>query len=390
MRKLIAVLIGAIGFCAACAANAAERAIAVGDTVEISVVGMPELQKRALVNEDGDISYPLLGAVKAAGLSTNELRSKLIDQLARSGALSDPKIGVEIAARQPFYVTGDVMKPGAQPYVLNVTVRAAVALAGGLDPVGARGARVVNPAEIKGQYETLAIQFVKLQHRLRRLEAELAKETSIKFDRFPDLPVSDEIVAKLGALETKELEMRLNDTEDERNYLKTVSAQIQREIDSLAQRRQTEEESVRQQEDETAKIKGLADRGIIVQGRLLEMQRAMLLLKSQLFDSIAKAAQAQRLLSDYNRRLQSLDETRRLTVLKEMQDAYADAAATTARLTTARQQLTIKRTSEPPAFTIYRQKDGSRLRVEADENTNVSPGDILEVDFGVRTAVAGQ
>ena len=122
-------------------AGAAETTIRVGDTIAISAFGLPELDKKAVVEKSGDISYPLLGSIKAAGTSPSDLRQRIVQGLVQGGLARDPKIGVEIAAREPFYVTGDVMKPGAEPYALDVTVRSAVALAGGLDPGGARGAR---------------------------------------------------------------------------------------------------------------------------------------------------------------------------------------------------------------------------------------------------------
>ena len=163
---------------AASPAAAAETTIRVGDTISISAFGLPELDRKAVVEKSGEISYPLLGSVKAAGTSTSDLRQRIIEGLVQGGLARDPKIGVEIALREPFYVTGDVIKPGAQPYALNVTVRSAVALAGGLDPGGARGAHATsNPAEIQGQYEVLALELVKQRAHMRTLEAALVSQT---------------------------------------------------------------------------------------------------------------------------------------------------------------------------------------------------------------------
>ena len=370
-------------------AEAGQTTIVVGDTIEISALGLPDLEKKAVVNQDGEVSYPILGSLKAAGLTTSDVRANLISELDKAGLARDPKIGVEIVARPPFYVTGDVIKPGMQPYVLNVTVRGAVALAGGLDPLGARGARnvVINPADIHSQYETLAIEFVKQQTRLRRLEAEMNNQTEVKFDVYPDLPVSRDIVAKESDLQLREFKLRLESQENEKSSLQKEVSQVQAVLAALDERRKAEEESIKQQNDEVANVKSLAERGIVVQGRFLNSQRAMLMLKSRLFEVISTAAQTSRTLVELQRKLQALDENRKIAANKDLQEAYSAVSTIQARIVGLRQQMNIKSTTNPPSFAIYRQQNGARLKIEVDENATVMPGDIVEAVFGVSTAV---
>ena len=370
----------------------AETLIGVGDTIDISVVGMPELQKRALVNEDGQIAYPMLGPVRAAGLSPTQLRKQLIEQLSSGGLVKDAKIGVEIVERQPFYVTGDVMKPGAQPYVLNVTVRSAVALAGGLDKTGLHGlAFASSPFDMRGQYASLAIDLVKQQAHLRRLEAELAGRPTIEFDHFAGRTAPADVVGKINDLEAQEFSLRQAETKGEKAYLEKAVGQLEAQLAALEGRRKAVEEGIRQQSESIGRLKGLAERGVISQERLLEANRLLVTMNTQFYDSAAAIEQVKRLQDEMRRRLATVDSTRRIAVTKELQDTFAAAALTAARLdTTAQPQAPTSREMAQNEYIIYRLKNGARLRISADENDPIQPGDIVEIALGARTTVVAQ
>jgi polysaccharide export outer membrane protein len=381
-------LVLAVGFIAR-PVGAAETTIRVGDTIAISAFGLPELDKKAVVETSGEISYPLLGSIKAAGLSPSGLRQKIVEGLVQGGLAKDPRIGVEIASREPFYVTGDVIKPGAQPYAPNITVRSAVALAGGFDPGGARGARAtVNPAEIEGQYETLALEFVKQRARIRTLESELAGRKSIQFDQFPNLPVQKDVVDKFDALVVDELKMRADDTEAEKAFLQNQIVNTEAQIAALVDLKNTQAESVRQETDQVSKFKALAAKGTVVEERLVNERRALGMAQDKLFTTTATLASSRRLLEDFQHKRQEVDATRRIALVKDLQDAHIAAAAAEARLSAVRLQLNVKGGTNQPRFVIYRESDGSRIRVDADEDAVVQPGDIIEIRFGTATAMA--
>ena len=105
----------------------------VGDVLEISMSGVPELRQRAAVNADGEIFLPLLGGIKVIGLPLADVRSnvrELIQTRAPSIPMRLPSMWWE---QHPVYLNGDVSRPGEQRYRLGLTVRQAIALAGGYD-----------------------------------------------------------------------------------------------------------------------------------------------------------------------------------------------------------------------------------------------------------------
>ena len=104
--------------------------LAPDDKVRINVYGEEGLTGTFVIGSNGELSYPLLGAVKAAGLSVPELQAVLTNQLRRD-FVKDAKVSIDIAEYRPFFVLGEVNRPGQYAYRVGLTVNAAVATAGG-------------------------------------------------------------------------------------------------------------------------------------------------------------------------------------------------------------------------------------------------------------------
>jgi len=101
-----------------------------GDRLRVSVFNREELTGEFTVGTQGRISYPLVGEVPVAGRTVPEFTNQLTEQL-RNGYVRDPIVSVEIAQYRPFYILGEVNRPGAYPYSPGMTVMGAVATAGG-------------------------------------------------------------------------------------------------------------------------------------------------------------------------------------------------------------------------------------------------------------------
>jgi len=115
-------------------AGQGEYTIGPGDLVSVSVFGEPDLSvKKVKVGSDGNISIPLIGQVNVQGQTVSQLESKLEGML-KAGYMKDPKVTVAILDYRPFYVYGEVKKPGGYPYKEGLTVEKAIAIAGGLTP----------------------------------------------------------------------------------------------------------------------------------------------------------------------------------------------------------------------------------------------------------------
>lgn len=109
-----------------------------GDKVHVTVYGETDLTGDFEISGSGQMAFPLIGNVHAAGLSAPALGDLLTQQLA-AGYLKEPRVAVEIVTYRPFYIIGQVNKPGQYPYVNGMTAVNAIALGGGYTPHAAEG-----------------------------------------------------------------------------------------------------------------------------------------------------------------------------------------------------------------------------------------------------------
>lgn len=101
-----------------------------GDKVRVTVYGEPSLSGEFFVTGSGLVSLPLIGEVKAAGLSVGQFQ-EAVQKALSDGYLKEPRVNAEVLGFRPFYILGEVSKPGTYPYTSGLTVMNAVATAGG-------------------------------------------------------------------------------------------------------------------------------------------------------------------------------------------------------------------------------------------------------------------
>jgi len=101
-----------------------------GDKIKVYVFGEPDMTVEVRLGSSGDMRYPFLGKIHVAGMTLPELQRKLTRDLA-NGYLIDPQVRISMEEFRPFYVSGEVKRPGAYPYQPGLTVRKAISLAGG-------------------------------------------------------------------------------------------------------------------------------------------------------------------------------------------------------------------------------------------------------------------
>jgi polysaccharide export outer membrane protein len=104
-----------------------------GDKLRVVVYGQEGLTNIYAIDAAGSITMPLIGAVPARGRTPAGLAAAITAKL-RNGYIRDPSVAVEIESYRPFFILGEVQAPGQYPYVPNMTVESAVAIAGGFTP----------------------------------------------------------------------------------------------------------------------------------------------------------------------------------------------------------------------------------------------------------------
>ena len=100
------------------------------DKLRLIVFGEDNLSGEFVVSGTGSVSLPLIGGVKAQGLTIKQFEESITAKY-KNGYLNDPKVSVEVLNYRPFFITGEVKNGGEYPYKNGLTVQDAVAVAGG-------------------------------------------------------------------------------------------------------------------------------------------------------------------------------------------------------------------------------------------------------------------
>ncbi|MCM8782992.1 MAG: polysaccharide biosynthesis/export family protein [Candidatus Omnitrophica bacterium] len=104
-----------------------------GDVIEIDVYGEPDLHTVCSIPEDGNINFPLIGRLKAAGLTVKELE-RLITELLAQDYLVNPQVRIFVREYARIFIFGLVRQPGRYDLTKSLTLLSAISQAGGLLP----------------------------------------------------------------------------------------------------------------------------------------------------------------------------------------------------------------------------------------------------------------
>jgi len=374
----------------------AEYLLGPDDNLTLKVYEWPDLGGDFKVGADGRISVPLIGSVAAAGLSLDQLEKTIQAMLAREAGLKEsPSVAVQIKDYRPFFITGDVEKPGAYPFHPGLTVLQAVSLAGGFfrftDPGLVRLERdaIIQQGERRMMSENLAA----LTARSARLTAERDGASDISFPNDSTFDQKDPKIVAVMARERLVFRTRRDDLNKQLASLSDLQNLYQGEIAAL----QAQIESEKQQGDlvqkEVDELRNLAARGLTSNPRLFLVERTMaeieatqrniqaIIMRSR--QSIAQAAQQA---EDFKAKFRERVDT-------ESDEVAAKISETRSRLDTASQLVTEAEQTAPnaimrrlrnvgmdPKFTLSRRmSNGTTQDIEADSSREIEPGDVVLV-----------
>ncbi len=107
-----------------------EYRLGTGDNLRLIVFGHETLSGEFNVGTNGEVSFPLILNTKVSGLTTTELEALITEKLTPEYLLN-PKVSIEVLNYRDVYILGEVRTPGKYPFIPNMTVKQAVAIAGG-------------------------------------------------------------------------------------------------------------------------------------------------------------------------------------------------------------------------------------------------------------------
>jgi polysaccharide export outer membrane protein len=131
MPLLVGCATGYAGLPPLAASPAEAYRLGSGDEIRVSVFGFDALNGTYAVSDVGMVAIPLLGAVPVQGHSTDEVETILATILRSRDIAPKASVSVQVQKYRPFYILGEVQKPGEFPYAPGMTILKAVSIAGG-------------------------------------------------------------------------------------------------------------------------------------------------------------------------------------------------------------------------------------------------------------------
>jgi polysaccharide export outer membrane protein len=112
-------------------AGVASYRLGPGDRIRLTVFRQPDLSGQFAIDGEGYLALPLVGEIPANGLSVRSLEAAIAQRFVEEDLLREPRVAIEVLTYRPFYVLGEVRRPGEYPYQDGMNVMNAIALAGG-------------------------------------------------------------------------------------------------------------------------------------------------------------------------------------------------------------------------------------------------------------------
>lgn len=108
-----------------------QYALGPGDELRISVYGLDGFANTYVISDAGTVSLPFIGDVPAGNKTADQIRQSISSELTARQIVNDPVVNVQVNQYRPFFIIGEVKKPGEYPFRPGTSVLSAIAMAGG-------------------------------------------------------------------------------------------------------------------------------------------------------------------------------------------------------------------------------------------------------------------
>jgi len=383
---------------------ASDYIIRADDKLKIKIFQYPELSGEYTVSANGTISIAAIGEVSVDGFSTKEIANRISERFVKAGLSDKPGTSVEVLQSRPVYVLGDVQKPGEYPFRPGVTVLQAVSFAGGWlrfnDPGLMRVER--DTISIKGELRNLVRRYYQLIAHRARLNAELTMNHDVEF------PVdlvrqarNDNNLTQLIDEERSLLNIRVEAMKNQIESLEKARGLYEGEIAAVSRQIQANKAQYESVGNELKDVKVLARQGLATATRQMGLERmqAQIEMNEQGFQTlILRSRQA---ISQVDQKVFDLKSERNATLTAELQRTRMDLDEVGSKFETNQSLLVEAQLTVPTlvgnsdgavevrSLTVVRVQDGKAQTIEADENTELLPGDVLRVQRSIIPTALG-
>lgn len=369
----------------------AETPVSRGDVLFVSVTGAPELTRDAPVDVDGRIRLPLLGGIDVAGLDIDTIQDRIAQALMSRDILRDPVVLVEVSRYRPVYVGGTVKLSGEVPFQPGLTVRQAIIAAGGVAADAEDKAPGLGEIlELLTRQRAAAQSLAALDSQIARLKAELADADALAVTGVP----ADASNAAVQAVDAALLGDLFAQRQSDRAYADKATALTDVELDVLNQLAAHQADEQALQHAEVEAMRKLIERGLAPLTRLQELEREESRLARDYLENQTFAARARQARETILHTTEATQTAQRITAREALRVALGDRAALVAELEVLQGHLlaagrlpATQANTAPlqPVIVIHRNVDGTAQTLTATLETEITPGDVVDVSLPLTT-----
>lgn len=348
MRQVFALfrggLVCAVAVVAPVAALAEPYTLVPGDRIEITYANQGESLQTS-VDIDGDIRLPDLGGLAVAGLTLDDIETRIESQSSQSGLLLDPRVSVAIVEYAPIIVAGDVANPGRFDFQPGMTIGSALALSGGSRVAGSTRLDVERArTETEGQLRSLNLDIASKAVQIARLEATLTWADTVA--------LSPELLARIPNPNSVDLEtliglsIEIQKNQEARNrellyFWEEEIETIEAQLTLFNQRIQLQEEIVASTAEDLAVARDLQERGLQTAARLSSAEQRDADARNRALELETARIAATRSISDARRARANFLALRQEENLLALQQARVDIDALQVRYARTLEQLAV-------------------------------------------------
>ncbi|MBS3651679.1 polysaccharide biosynthesis/export family protein [Pseudaminobacter sp. 19-2017] len=368
-----------------------------GDVLRVSVLGEPSYPLEVVIDDAGSISLPLLGEIPARGFTPGALSQAIQLAFQQQKLILEPFVKVEIGQHRPFFIAGAVANPGSYPFQPGITVRHALAIAGGFRPSATRGGvPALEIADLRSSRANLTLEEYRLNVQLARLNAENRQDKSFVAPSDPPIELGPSLIREIVASEQAQLEARLAAFKDEISYFEASLVRARKEADMIAVAREEREKTATIQLKELEALRAMRKQGLITNTNILTMERAQTSYRADLAQSELQQTQKQQDMMNLESEIRRKRQSHEIELIAKIQDTQVELGKVQSQIRSVADKLLFlfsygeQRTFDDlqgsVRISIFRRDQKSAHTLLASENTEVKPGDVIEVSVEANKA----
>jgi polysaccharide biosynthesis/export protein len=365
-----------------------EYTLDTGDALRVAVFGEPAYPLDIIVDDRGTISLPLLGEVKARGLTPAALSREIKEAFQKQRLLVDPFVQVDIREYRPFFISGSVAQPGSYAFKPGITVRHALAMAGGFKAFAIGDtAPALKIADLRAERAKLLIEEFQHLARLERLQAEEQDLNSFSSKLAQPAELSAKLMQDILASEQEQLRTRRSAFQSETSHLEASLVRARKDAEMVETVRREREAAANFQLQQLETARGLKQKGLVTNTNLLTSERTQSSYRVDLAEAEVQLARVQQEILNLEREMREKGAGRRLDLISQIQQEQLALAEIQSNLRYVNDKLLfVSNYGEHKTFddlrdsvrvAIYR----GQKEITATETTEVKAGDVIEVSI---------